>query len=654
MVISDRLWRQRLGADPGMVGRNILLSGTPYEVIGVMPADFRSPNDYVFGSRTPDIWTARPITGTNPGSRSFRAVARLRPGVSVAQANAELDALRQRIGEQFPDWAKASRIVALPLQAQVTGEVRPVLVLLAVTAALVLLIGCANLANLVLVRGLTRAREMEVRAAMGAGTIGALRPLVLEVFVLGLVGAMAGLALAAAGLGLVVSVAPAGLPRLDGIALDARMVLAAFAFALTIAALAGVVPALRLAPSRRGAGGLAGSTRGASQTRSQQRAQAAFAVAQLALSLAVLSGAALLLRSFLRLSAVDPGFRADGVYATQIDLPATRYPDGAAQRRFIAAVTEGLMATPGITGAGFVSSLPQHGLNNFSTGTPISGRPDDAQNAFAFVRAISIGYLDAMGITVRRGRGPQPGDWIGDSMQVAFVNDEYARRFFATGNVLGQHVNLMGNDVEIAGVVSNTKYSALSEDWQPEIYAPTAFSTMFLVARSSGGAAAGSAAIRRVVHDVDALLPLDILAERQLLDASSAESRFALLLLGLLAAIGTVLSGVGLYGVVSCAVSERRREFGIRMAVGATESAVVAVVLRRGLLIALTGTALGLGLALSQASLLRGMLFGISPRDPLALISSAALLSAIALLASWRPARRAARMDPAATLRVEA
>jgi putative ABC transport system permease protein len=657
VVISDRLWRERFGGDRSVIGRPIVLSGAAHEIVGVMPRDFVAPDSYFFGAGA-DIW--RPVDFTlygasdSPGFRWLRAVARARPGAEPARIRADLDLVRQRLGTEFPEWAESSRVMAVSLKDQVTGPARPVLAMLAAMALLVLLVGCANLANLALARGIGRQREIEIREALGAGRGGAVRPLILEMLLLAVAGAGAGLVLAGIGLEILVAAAPGDLPGLSSIALDARAIAAAFSFALLVGAMASAVPALRLAPAADGAGALAGGTRGGSAGRHHHRAQSAFAIVQLGLALAVLTGAALLARSFASLTAVDPGYRADGLLAAQLDLPATRYADAAARRQFTDGVLATLLAHPSVASASFVTSLPQHGLNNFNLRTDMPGRDAVAQ-PWAHYRGIAGPHLETLGITLRRGRALAAADLVDGRAAAALVNEEFVRRFFPDQEVLGERIVVQNDTPSIVGIVGSVKYDWLGDEAQPEVYVPYAGDgTVFLVARANADLASASAALREVVRATDPLLPTNtLLASEQLLAASVAEPRFALLLLTALAAIAVTLAALGLYGVISYAVSERSREIGIRVALGARHNAVVGLVMRRGMFIAGAGVLLGLFLAINGASLVEGLLFGVTARDPLTFFLASLLLVGVALLACWRPARRAARIDPGIALRAE-
>jgi len=654
VVISDALWRQRFNADPALIGQTIELSGSPHEVIGIMPPDFRSPDDYIFGARPADIWRATTYTGSQPGSRYLRGIARLRSGVTHSQLDAELDALRARIGDPFAEWAQANRIVAMPLQDHVTRDARPVLLLLLAAALLVLLIGCANLANMVLARGLGRVGEVGVRVALGATSSAAVRPMIAEILVLGLLGAVGGLLLATFALEALVRAAPADLPRLDSIAIDLRVVLAAFLLSLGVAGLASLFPLLRLRPRGEGSSLLASRLRGGTAGRSQHRAQSAFAVTQMALALAVLSGAALLARSFLQLMRVDPGYRAERLFATQIDLPASRYADSQARLRFAEQATAALRASPEVESVSFVTTLPQHGLNNFSITTPVLGRPDDAEPAWAHYRGVGRGYFEAMGIPVLRGPAFETSDFSAPS-RTALVNEEYARRFFPDRDAVGQVVVVNEDTTQVAGIVGSVKYAWLGDAAAPELYVPFSgeTGTIFLVTRARGASERLVTALRDAVHAIDPQIPVNVLSSERLLGESTAEQRFALLLISTLALIAVTLAAVGLYGVMSWAVSERVREFAIRVALGLPAPDVVTLVLRRGAVIALVGAAVGLFLAINGSRLLQGLLYGVSARDPLTLALAVVLLIALALFASWWPARRAARIEPALALRNE-
>jgi predicted permease len=489
-----------------------------------------------------------------------------------------------------------------------------------------------------------------VRAALGAGRTAAVRPLFLEVVVLGLLGDLAGVLLAMFGLEVLVKTAPAQLPRLDAIGIDIRVVLAAFVLALAVAGLASLFPILRLRPNRDDAGILAGRLRGGTAGRGHHRAQAVFAVAQMALALAVLTGATLLARSFYQLTRIHPGYQPERLFGAQIDLPQSRYADGNALVRFTQQVTATLQASPDVEAVSFVTSLPQHGLNNFSISSRVTGRPADAEPVSAHYRGVAPRYFETAGIPLLQGRLFESGD---HSMapRAAIINEEFSRRFFPNGTALNQ---LVEDSVQIVGIVGSVKYGWPGADPLPEIYVPYygEASTVFLVARARTEAGA-TAAMRSAVHAADPLIPVDVLSSEQLLMNSTAEQRFALLLVCVLAAIAVALAAVGLYGVISYAVSERTREFAIRVALGLPAPEIVGLVLRRGARIAIAGSAVGLLLAINGSRLLQDLLFEVSPRDPIMLAAAVLVLVLLALFATWWPARRASWVDPAMALRNE-
>jgi putative ABC transport system permease protein len=670
-VLSYGLWQRKFGGDPRAVGQVANLGNHPVTVVGVVPPRFNFPRGGAdvppqFGfSPDPDLWV--PFGGTleirrNRLTRSNVMIGRLRPGTEPRLAQAELDTISQRLARAYPDSDQGWTFRLVPIVDRMLGKVRPALLVLWAAVGFVLLIACANVANLLLARAASRQKEIAVRLALGAGRRQLVSQLLAESAVLSVIGAALGLALAAAGLRAFASFVPTGLLDAGGFSLDASTF--AFTGALCIATtlLAGLVPALQMSRPDV-AGTLREGTRAGAGTAGSHGTRSALVVAEVAVALLLLIGAGLLLRSYTRLVGVDAGFRPRHVLAFELGLskalykPPQRFP-------FYQRVVEGARALPGVDAAAMISDLPMGGTEAVAAIT-VEGRPAPKPGAAPMlpVRRVSPGYFELMGIRLRRGRLFSAVDRMG-TMPVAVIDESMARALWPGEDPLGKR--LRDNDsgdawYTVVGVVGDIHESALKDDVHPEFYELTsqvpAASVPFMmriVVRTDGDPLSLVSGIQDVVHHVDPNQPVSrIRTMDQVVANTLAGSRFSLLLLGLFAALALVLSIVGIYGVTSYAVAQRRRELGLRMALGAQRKGILGLVVRETGALAGLGIALGLAAALASTRLLGSLLFGVGAIDPATFLAASLGVLAISLSAAWLPGRRATRVDPIVALRTE-
>jgi putative ABC transport system permease protein len=658
VVIGEGLWRRRYGADPGIIGRAIRMNGQPYAVVGVMPASFTFPRPDV------ELWTgyatilARPEWADERGRRFQRAIARLRPGVSAAAASAELDAIARRLATEFPDENPGAGAVAVPLHEQVVGDVRPALLVLMGAVVCVLLIATANVAHLLLGRTTARERELSLRAALGAGRGRVMQQLLTESIVLAAAGGLGGVLLAHLGVAALRALSPDAIPRLDDVRVDSWALAFAAAAVVVTGTLVGLIPAVRgarhdLASSMRQ------GTRGGGAGRRRHTTQGVLVAAEVAASLLLLVGAGLFLRSFHRLSAVDAGVESTGVVAMLAAASPTKYPDAERQRAVFDQITERIATIPGVQAVGLCDCrAPDYARSAGSV--RIEGGATDARelpNAFQ-IRA-GANYFGTLRIPVLAGRAFTPADRARAPL-VVVVNRTFARRHLATdaAGAVGRRVSFGGDEWRtIVGVVDDVRYSGLAAAVDPAVYYPFAqdpFLGMEVFVRTARDPLHVVPAIRRAVLDVDAELPISRVATLEAgLAKSIAGDRFNATLLTLFAAIAFALAAIGIYGVVSYGVTQRRHEMGVRVALGAQRRDVIRLVVGRALRPVVAGVAIGLAAAVAATRVAQGLLYGTSPHDPATYAAMAALLLGVGALAAYAPSRRAATADPVSALRVE-
>jgi putative ABC transport system permease protein len=658
-VLGHGLW-QRLGADPTLVGRSITLSGQPHTVIGILPRSFRPPREV----ERAQVFAPLALDGEaleQRGNRSLVAIGRLRSGVPIAQARAELGAIALRLEKDHPDSNTGRGAMVESLQEDSVGELRrPILVLLG-AAAFVLLISCTNMANLVLPRALARRREVAIRAALGAQRSRLVRQLLTESILLGVVGGVAGLALAHWGLDALVSLAPAGTPRLQDIALDGRVLGFSLALSLTTGVAFGLGPAF--SASRTEVQGALQS--GRSPGLARHPGARLLVVAEIALSLVLMAGAGLLLESFRRLLLVDPGFDPHDVLTVAVSLPDSRYPRPDQRAGFYAELLERVRTVPGVISAAAITPLPVAGDGVIATRFTVEGRPapPPGQKPRAEYRAVTAGYFETMRIPLRKGRTFDAGDRR-EAPAVAIVNETLAAQVFPGQDPLGQRLVIgIGtaesdpHTFEVVGVVGDIRQFGRQIFAPPEIYVPhpqQSWSWMSLVVRTSSDPMSLAGALRRTVTALDSEQAIyNVRPLTELLSDVLAARRFIMALLGGFALLGLALATVGVYGVLAESVDRRRGEIGLRLAVGADPGDVLRMVLGQAARLAAAGVTLGLVAAFALTRVLQGLLFGVSATDPAIFAAVAGVLGVAALLASTLPARRAARLDPAAILREE-
>ncbi len=664
VVLSDGLWKRRFGSDQKIVGKTISLDGNTYTVVGVAAPRFTYPE-------RPDVWvplvfSADDINPENRGAHWMGIIGRLAPDVTVAQAKAEMVAITRRLEQLYPDANTGLTADVLPLQEYMVGDVRPALYVMFGAVAFVLLIACANVANLLLVRAASRESEMAVRTALGAGSWRIVRQLVTESVLLAVVGGVGGTLLALWGVDLLLAIAPQGVPRLEDVSVSGTVLLFTAGVTALTGVLFGAFPAIHAARANV-SGILKDAMRGSSGGVASRRARNTLVTAEVALAVVLLVGAGLLIRSFSKLLAVDPGFRAERVVTFNVVAPDTKYGEYAQRRALAADLVERMKRVPGSQGTAIITGLP---LSNMMmrTSAHIVGTPPDkpSERKITDVAMATPGYFATMGIPIVAGRDFSERDGSGAPI-VSIVNEEFVRRYFPNENPIGKRIELgweqdtaaTGGNMtlggEIVGVVANVKRRGLSQEVYPETYAsfmqPT-FAAFSVVVRSTADPSSVMSAVRAQMREIDRDLPVSELRQLQeLVSSSVSRPRFYTMLLGIFAAIALVLAAVGIYGVISYAVSLRTRELGIRIALGATGRQVSGLVLQQGVSLALAGVVVGGLGAYWLTYLLDKLLFGVTSRDAVTFGVVAALLTGIAAIACYIPARRAARVDPLLAMR---
>jgi predicted permease len=656
VVLSDRLWRRRYGANPAILGQQILLNGRPYAVIGVMPASFR------FGSREADVWAALTLNPPNRRGPFFlRGVARLKPGVTAEQAAAEMSTIGQAVERANPRDYGRLRFPVISLRETIVGDVRPLLWVLSGAVLLVLLIAVSNVANLMLARATARQREIAVRLSIGAGRGRLIGQFMTESLLLSLAGGVCGAALAYAGMAALRWLGARYLPRLDEIEIDGRVLAFTLMCSLGSAVIFGLAPSLAASAGKLGdalkEGGRGGESRG------RGRARALLVVAQVTLSLLLLVGAGLFLRSFDLLGRVSPGFQVppDRLLTMLVSPTGPRYREAAALRNYWNQLLDRVRAIPGVDSAAVSVSIPPN-RSAYTDGYEIEGKslPAGVENVAVTIPVVSYDYFKAFGIPLLQGRWFDQRD-TADGPRVTIISESMARKHFAGENPVGRRLKHGGRAsanpyMEIVGVVGDAKYQGLEWENEPVYYELSVQSPsrpMWLVARTTGDARP-AAAVRAAVRELDPGVPVDrVGVMTETLAESVSLPRFRSFTMGVFAGAALLLAAIGIYGVIAYSVVQRTQEIGVRMALGATRSGVLWMVVRQASRLSVAGIAMGLVGAFGLTRLVRNMLFGIGPSDTVTFAGAAMVLGAVAIVASLVPALRAARIDPITALRHE-
>jgi predicted permease len=670
IVLSHGLWQRRFGGTGDIIGRSIQVNGQARTIIGVMPASFRLPADYA-SARPTEAWVPEVVNPANLGpwgSRAYFGLARLKDGVSMTAATTELSVVASRWVQagyvrSMPDGTLgglARRVI--PAQEFITGQVRGSLLILFGSVAFVLLIACANVANLQLARADVRRREVAVRTALGAGRGHIISQLLTESVLLSAAGAAAGLAVAWAGLQIVVTLRPANLPRLDETALDGTVLFFTAVLAIVTGILFGLLPAMQLSrPDVTGV--LKDGGRTGTAGRSRQLARQGLVVLQLASSVVLALAAGLLIRSLIELNRIDLGFNPGNVLTAQLQVPATAYPQPGDVVRFYRQSTGAVAQISGVRAVGAVRVLPlAQSIGDWSI--KIEGRPYvPEENPNGDFQAVTPGYFEAMGLRLVRGRFLTDADRE-DTMPAAVINETMAARYWPNEDAVGRQF-IIGTDdkpwLTIVGVVATVRHNAVVEAPRAEMYIAHAQQPahigwaprgMTLVVKADGNPLALTGQVRDAIRAIDRNLPVsDIKTMEEVTAAALSQPRFVTFLLALFAATALTLAAIGIYGTISLLVAERTQEMGIRLALGANPPAILKLVLGQGMLL----TAIGLGVGLAGAAILTrtlaGLIYGVGTLDPLTFVAVPALLCVVALAACFLPARRAASVDPITTLR---
>ncbi|HXC69892.1 MAG TPA: ABC transporter permease [Pyrinomonadaceae bacterium] len=649
-LISYGLWQQRFGGDHALLGKQITLDGLNYTVAGVMPNGFEFP----IQAERVEVWT--PLEQPEDlaqlrGAHYLDVVGRMKTGVSLVQARADIETIASRIAQQYPKEV-SGKITVVPLKEYLVGQARPYLLMLAGAALLVLLIAIANVASLTLARAAERQKEIALRTALGASKSRVVRQLLTESLILSFVGGLAGVTLAVWCTGFLTAIAPGDLPRLQSAYVDGRVLLFALAISGISGILLGLIPAWRSANANLQTHLKEGETRSASAPR--QALRKALVVSEVTLALVLLCGAGLLIRTLWKLSSVNPGFDPQNVLVAELVLPKTKYRDAGQQTMFFQQLIERIKASPGIEAAGGTSNLPLSGTNMVFLAS-VEGR----SSLPASFRAVTEDYFRTMRIPLLKGRWFDDHD-TAESQPVVIVNETMARQISPDHEeVLGKRIKhgFKNQVAEVVGVIGDVKYAGLDQQTKPEMYAPfaqRAWPFMRIVARSKSDPSVVAAAIREAVRAIDKDQPVDkITTMSSVVSASIVDRSFYMQLLGTFASLAFILAAVGIYGVVSYSVAQRTREIGIRVALGARRRDVLGLVLREALRLTALGVALGLVGAFVATRVLRSLLFEVKPTDPATFICLSLLLTFVALVASYIPARRATKVDPLVALRYE-
>ena len=660
-LISDRLWKRRFGADPQFVGKSVQLNGEPYTIIGIMPPDFNFPNSNY------DIWAPHALASAKyDRTHGFlQAVARLKPNVTVEQARTDLQSIEEQIKRENPSWGRGLIVKVVPLREYRFGNFDRPLMILFGAVALVLIVACVNVANLMFGRATARWKEMALRSALGASRWSLIRMLLVESAMLAAVSGGLGLLLANYGIDALTAIDPSALPGAAKITIDTHVIAFTFLISLLTIVLFGLAPALQVTKTDL-IQALRENSRSATGARHLKLMRGTLVVGEICLSLVLLASAGLLLESLWRLLSVSPGFRAEQVVTCRIDLPPTRYSEDKAQADFFRRLLKEAHAIPGVETASLITSLPFSGSRSTSTFS-IDDRPSEQGNEPSADRhQVAPGYFAAIGITVLAGRDFTDVDDM-EHPGVVIINEVAAKRFWPNENPLGKRITIgMGEEVklygkpvsrEIVAVVGNVKHEHLQDDYQPEMYIPAwhlPAQSMMLIFRGNASPASLINSMREAVQSIDRDQPI---RRPQTLQAAIARTvaplRFVAVLLAVFAGLALTLAAIGIYGVMSYAVAQSTQEIGIRMALGAQRHDVLKLIMGHGMILTLAGIGLGLACALALTRVMSSLLFEVKPTDATTLAVVSIGQAIIAMVACYVPARRATKLDPLVALRYE-
>lgn len=668
VVISYGTWQRRFGGDRNIIGRQVVLDGAPYEVIGVMPPTFRFAP---FWATKAEMWVPLSLDerATMRGGNSLRVFGRMKDGVTLEQARAEIATITGRLEQQFPGTNRHVKVVSL--KEKVVGDVRPALLVMLGAVAIVLLIACANVAHMLLARAAARKKEIAVRIALGASRARLVRQFITESLLLSLMAGLFGLLLGRWGMNILLALHPAGLPYMDGITLDMKVL----AFTLGVSMLTGVI--FGLAPALHGTSvnlnvSLKESERGTSEGGGRSKFRSLLIASEFGLALVLLVGAGLMIRAFMTLTAMDPGFNPKHLLTMTVSVMGTQQSDPARRMNFFTDVVKNVKGVAGVESASMTNHIPlagdTWGYSFYIQGRP-APRPGSAPNAI--YRVVMPGYFQTMQVPFLRGRDVSDADRLGQPA-VVVINQFLAEKWFPGDDPVGKQITLDDPSKDspewmtIVGVVKNLKQEDWADPTYAELFVPyyqtksyledaqTRVNYMTLVVRTKSDAGEAAAGVRNAIWSLDKNVTIaEVQTMEDIVENANSQPRFYLLLLGSFAGVALLLAGVGMYGVMSYAVAQRTHEIGIRMALGASQGDVLRMVVRQGITLALVGAGIGLLGSLLSTRLMVSFLYGVQPRDPLTIAAVWVVLTLVALLACYIPARRATRVDPMVALRYE-
>jgi predicted permease len=672
-ILGHSLWRRRYAADAAIIGKTIQVGLRPFTVVGVMPDDFRLPNDFVGEPIQLYMPAGLPPTvdPSTRGNHGAYAVARLAPGVTAERAQAAMSAFVAEMKQKYANaYGPEFETLVVPVREEVSGKIRPALVILLGAVGLVLLIACANVANLLLARAESRSKELAIRTALGAGRGRLVRQMLTESVVLAAGGGALGLLLAFWGTRALLALSPPNIPRLDAVGVDARVLAFTAGVALLTSLVFGLAPALQASASELQET-LKEGGRGASAGVRRQRVRRALVVAEVALAMVLVVGAGLLIKSFARLMGIDAGVRRENVLTMELSLPPAKYPQ-APSRQFYAELQRRVAELPGVTAAGLIREMPfANDIGDWGVQVIGGGKDGSEVHGQADWQVATPGYFQAMGIPLRRGRYLDATD-TEQGLPTVVINEKMAQTFWPNEDPLGRQIRLGGPQGggpdslprTIVGIVADVKHRGLDAEAKTQMYLPHAqfprtgptplIGRMSLVVRARGNPLALTSAVRGEIRALDPEIPVSrVKSLEQVLATSASVRKLNVMLLGIFAAVALALAAVGIYGVMAFTVGQRTKELGVRMALGATAGGLQRLVLRQGMGLVALGAAIGIAAAVALGGVMRTLLFGVSSTDPGTYALVTAVLAAVAGVATFVPARRATKVDPVVALRAE-